>query len=293
MKYVFAHFGQEPSHLSDFFNTILSVDNKAEIFFINDYEYKNKHINSYELTNFKDLTKKSHEIEKLVYSTGVDNNPLWASSLIRIFAIQTLVNFLEIEEFIHFDTDVLIYKSYDQLKNSGLFSYDKINITYHDKENLVFGYSYFPKRELLDDLISELNNILKNYKFFQQRFTANGNGFVSEMKMLSIISNKKPSLFNFLNSLPYWGDKYLFDPAGYGQYLDGTHFKRGNYFFKRRWIGLSTQVGRELKAKRIRVKFIKKKPIVISDNTITELASLHVHSKRLKKFVPREFRKLV
>lgn len=293
MNYVFAHFGKEPSHLSDFFNTILSVDSKAKIFFINDYGYENKHINSYELKKFKDLEKKSNQIKKLVYSTGVDNNPLWASSLIRIFAIQTIVNFLEIEEFIHFDTDVLIYKSFEQLSNSGLFSNHKINITYNDKDNLVFGYSYIPKKELLDILISELNNILENYKYFQKRFTADGNGFVSEMKMLSIVSKDNTSLFNYLNSLPYWGDKFLFDPAGYGQYLDGAHVQRGNYFFKRRWIGLNTQVGKEIKSKRIRVKFTKKKPIIIYNNNITELASLHVHSKRLKKFLPKEYKKLI
>lgn len=293
MNYVFAHFGKEPSHLSDFFNTILSVDSKAKIFFINDYGYENKHINSYALKKFKDLEKKSNQIKKLVYSTGVDNNPLWASSLIRIFAIQTIVNFLEIEEFIHFDTDVLIYKSFEQLSNSGLFSDHKINITYNDKDNLVFGYSYIPKKELLDVLISELNNILENYKYFQKRFTADGNGFVSEMKMLSIVSKDNTSLFNYLNSLPYWGDKFLFDPAGYGQYLDGAHVQRGNYFFKRRWIGLNTQVGKEIKSKRIRVKFTKKKPIIIYNNNITELASLHVHSKRLKKFLPKEYKKLI
>ena len=293
MNYVFAHFGKAPSHLSDFFNTILSVDSEAEIFFINDYGYENKYVKSYQLNKFKDLENKSYEIKKLVYSTGVDNNPLWASSLIRIFAVQTIAKFLEIDEFVHFDTDVLIYKSFKQLEESGIFVNHKINITYHDKDSLIFGYSYFPKIELLDELISELNNILKNYKYFQLRFTSDGNGFVSEMKMLSVISKNNSSLFNYLNSLPYWEDKYLFDPAGYGQYLDGSHAKRGNYFFVRRWIGLNTQVGKELKSKRIKVKFIKKQPIVIFDNRTTELASLHVHSKRLKKFLPKEHKKLI
>lgn len=293
MNYVFAHFGKEPSHLSDFFNTILSVDSEAEIFFINDYGYENKYINSYQLNKFEDLENKSYEIKKLVSSTKVDNNPLWASSLIRIYAVQSVVKFLEIEEFVHFDTDVLIYKSFKHLEESGIFVNHKINITYHDKDSLIFGYSYFPKIELLNELISELNNILKNYKYFQQRFTADGEGFVSEMKMLSIVSKNKSSLFSYLNSLPYWEDKYLFDPAGYGQYLDGSHTKRGNYFFKRRWIGLNTQVGKELKSKRIKAKFIKKQPIVIFNTRVTELASLHIHSKRLKKFLPKEYRKLI
>ena len=84
--------------------------------------------------------------------------------------------------------------------------------------------------------------------------------------------------------------KTIFDPASYGQYLDGTHLKRGNYIFKRRWVSTSIEVGRELKSKRITVKFRNNKPIVIFNNKSFELANLHVHSKRLKKFLPLKYR---
>lgn len=289
MNYIFAHFGKEPSHLSYFFNTILSVDTEAKIFFINNFDYKSEKIKSFNLNQFKELEFKSSQISKLVDLSDVDDNPLWGFSLLRIYALQTLVKFLQIDKFVHFDTDVLIYESFEDIKNRNLFSEDKINITFHDKNSLVFGYSYFPNIHVLDRLIENIDEILTNYKFYQNRFTKNGDGFVSEMKMLSICKSKNPMLFNYLNSLPYWGDSAVFDPAGYGQYLDGSHLKRGNYIFKRRWVGLNTELGKELKSKRIKVRFKNNQPEVLYNKKIVKIVSLHVHSKRLNKFLPKEY----
>ena len=44
------------------------------------------------------------------------------------------------------------------------------------------------------------------------------------MKSLHIVRDKRPELFHLLNVLPN-KQKYLFDPASYGQYLYGTHKK--------------------------------------------------------------------
>ena len=109
MNYIFAHFGKEPSYLSYFFNTILSVDTEAKIFFINNFDYKNEKIKSYNLNQFKELELKSSQINKLIDLSDVDDNP-FGISLLRIYAIQTLVKFLQIDKFVHFDTDVLIYE---------------------------------------------------------------------------------------------------------------------------------------------------------------------------------------
>jgi len=293
MNYVFSHFGKEPNHLKTFFNCILSTDTEAQIFFISDYKFKSKKITTLNLKNYSELENKFEDIKVLTHSTSIDNNPLWATSFFRLYAIQKIVDHFNLENFVHFDTDIIIYEPFNELNNNGLFSNNAINITFHDKKNLVFGYSYFPHRKLLGSLIKEFEDIISNYKYYQNRFTSDGNGFVSEMKILSIISKESPDLFYFLESLPYSKNKYLFDPAGYGQYLDGTHHKRGNYLLKRRWVGLHTEVGREIKSKRIQVKFKNSKPLVVHKKNEFKLASLHVHSKRLHKFLPINYSSIV
>lgn len=293
MNYVFSHFGKEPSYLKTFFNSILSVDENAEIFFISDYELKIDKINLINLNQFESLKQKFEELKFLTNSSNIDNNPLWATSILRVYAIQKVVDYFNLKAFIHFDTDILIYESFDKLNSYNLFSKNKINITSHDDNNLVFGYSYFPQNKLIDKLVEEFDKIILNYKYFQNRLTKDGNGFISEMKMLSIVSKNNPSLFYFLDSLPYSNKEYLFDPAGYGQFLDGTHRNRGNYIFKRRWIGLHTDVGKELKSKRIKVKFKNKRPYVFYNNKKFKLASLHIHSKRLWKFLPSSYSSIV
>jgi hypothetical protein len=293
MNYLFSHLGKEPKHLSYFFNSILSVDAEANIFFINDYNYESKFINSFNLDVFPNLIEKLNFIDSIVNSTNVAKNPLWSTSILRLFALEELVTHTKIKKFLHFDTDVILYKSFNELEKSNVFSKNQINITYHDSNSLVFGYSYFPNVDLLSKLLNHINQILFNYKNYQERLTSTGDGFISEMKMLSICDKLEPNLFNYLKSLPYWNATYLFDPAGYGQYLDGSHIKRGNYYIRRRWVGLNTEVGRELKAKRIKVSFNNKQPTVVYDNVITELASLHIHSKRLRNFLPNDYKNLI
>ena len=62
----------------------------------------------------------------------------------RVFYINELINLEKIDEFIHFDLDVLIYKSFEEIKHS--FLMNKINITQLTKNFLVLGYLFIPKK---------------------------------------------------------------------------------------------------------------------------------------------------
>ena len=61
---------------------------------------------------------------------------------------------------------------------------------------------------------------------------------------------------------------------------------------KRRWVSPTEIIGSEIKSKRIKVKISDKKPFVEFDNTKIDIANLHVHSKNLKKFLPKHYKKL-
>tara|TARA_B100001559_G_C16061037_1_gene421390 strand:+ start:80 stop:559 length:480 start_codon:yes stop_codon:yes gene_type:complete len=150
--------------------------------------------------------------------------------------------------------------------------------------NLVFGYSFFPNKESVDDLVNKLDKNLLNIKTLQNIY-ARGRE-IPEMRHLGILNLMYQDMFNILPTLPYESTGLIFDPAGYGQYLNGTHLKRGNYIFKRRWISINHIVGSELKSKRIQCKF-NGNPYVIYQGEKTELANLHIHSKNISKFLPK------
>ena len=103
-------------------NSIESVDLKANIVLCSD---EDNHLPNVKNVTFEqiesELTKKVKEINYFQDET----NPLWATSLLRIFYLLDVVKFFDYDNFIHFDTDVMIYKSYDQLKD--YFDYEKFN----------------------------------------------------------------------------------------------------------------------------------------------------------------------
>ena len=149
MNYIFSYFGKQPDHLSTFFNNVLSIDPNAQIYFLSDFKFKNQIIKSHHISDFPKLLEKKVEINSLLEGSNLVTNPLWSTSLLRVHAINAIAKENNIKEFVHFDTDVLIYKSFDELQEKNLFRGEKINITPYSHNKLVFGYSFFQIRQQL------------------------------------------------------------------------------------------------------------------------------------------------
>ena len=107
------------------------------------------------------------------------------------------------------------------------------------------------------------------------------------MNFLGEIYKENTNNFNPLPTLPY-GNDYVFDPAGYGQYLDGTH-SHPKKFYSPKYMNLNDYIGREINSKRITIKFKNREPIVKWNNKTLSLVNLHVHSKRMDKFTPSAY----
>ena len=91
------------------------------------------------------------------------DNYLWKSSLYRLFYINSLIEEFSINNFIHFDLDVLIYKSFDEIKH--VFKPNKINITPGNESNIILGYCYVDEKKIFNelcDLILEILNSLNH-----------------------------------------------------------------------------------------------------------------------------------
>jgi len=292
MNYILFYHGEIPKYIEYTLNSILSSDKNAKIYFCTNQKFHGKNITNVDFNEFTFLKEKKFEIDTLLHNTALENNPLWSTSIMRIYVLKIISEELNINKFIHFDTDIILYKSFQNIQKNYNFNNTKLNITLLDYENLVFGYSYFPGLHIINNIYESFENIFNNYDFYSKKYTKKG-GFLNEMKMMNITKEKFPENFSLLPSTPYKDTTILFDPAGYGQYLDGAHVNRGNYYFKRRYISLTSEVGRELMSKRINLQFKNNYPVVIHNSKKFELCNLHIHSKRLHKFLPKNYQSFI
>tara|TARA_B100002019_G_scaffold285670_1_gene294979 strand:+ start:908 stop:1672 length:765 start_codon:yes stop_codon:yes gene_type:complete len=228
------------------------------------------------------IEKISHEflnvIKKIDYFKN-DKNKLWEKSFLRIFYIYIVAKNLKINEFVHFDSDVVLYKPFEELES--LFVSNKLNITPVNELFLNFSYSYINNLDVLEEICTDLIEIINNSKKYEEKYYKNKR--LNEMIMLNIANINKPQNFNLLDTVPEKNKKILFDPAGYGQYLGGLDKK----ILSKRSIDPDHYLGRELLKKGFEIKFKQGRPIVIDEKITFEIANLHVHKKNLKKFMPR------
>lgn len=289
MNYLLFYKGELPDYYTICINSILSVDDEAKIIFCGEKDISNSHINFLHLNDI--TSKETDEIINLEVYEGTTysekQNPLWLNSLLRIFYLRDAANELSLNEFIHFDLDVIIYKSFDEINN--IFDFEKLNITEHMEDTPIFGYSYFPKLEIIKKLCSDLENYLLNENIENKELP----NFrpLNEMELLSIIKEKNSTLFSSLPNLPYGSQKIIFDPATYGQYFGGLP-ANSNSLFRRRHISLSHTVGKEISSKRIKPIF-RGNPRVLYNTKKIDIVNLHIHSKQLSKFLPENYKNIV
>jgi hypothetical protein len=113
-----------------------------------------------------------------------------------------------------------------------------------------------------------------------------GGEMAHEMRMMSLLrteSGLAASLPTTVASARETGSAYIFDPASYGQYVDGVPAEPGVAY-----AGDHHRVGRELLSGNYRLRWDAQQriPLVASsgDGSECPLATLHIHSKRLERW---------
>lgn len=274
MNYIYFHIGKIPNYFNYSVKSILNVDSNAQIHLITDQNYINKKI---EVHNTKTLQNENIEyINNLNYFNDFNKNPLWHASLLRIFYLESLIFKFNLKENVHFDSDVVIFKSFNDIKN--LFSENKLNITPLKHNELVFGYSYLKTFTPLKKITQELIRIYSDSEKYEKIYF-NGK-ILNEMKSLFITYDKLPQMFHLLNTEPV-KNKLIFDPASYGQNLFGTH----NKFFSKGFIDETHICSKYLKNNKTRLYVLDKIPEMIYNGKKYEFVNLHMHSKKLSKVV--------
>jgi len=275
LNYILFYSGNVPKYVNFSIDSIIKAENSSDnIYFCTDQKPFRSDI---EFIHINEINSKLiSEFNKLDYFKN-EINPLWKTSLSRIFYLFEASTYLNIFNFIHFDCDVLVYKSFQELKNN--FITGKINITPLNELFLNFSYSYFDNKRHFENLCNNILKILSNSNIYEKKYYEGRR--LNEMVLMNISYINNPNEFNLLDVLPNYKTDIIFDPGSYGQYIGGTHNKR----FSKKFINEDHYVGRNIIRKDYKIQFKNKKPTVFHNGKLYNLANLHMHSKNLKNYV--------
>jgi hypothetical protein len=267
VNYYFVHFGNLPPWIFDSIESVSRADKDANIFLCTDKEIEIKNVS---VINSDSIM--SEQTEKILNKNiwNFDSNPLWRTSLNRIFFILDMMKYYSHDEFVHFDSDVILFHDFEII--SSFFNSEGFYITPCNNTELVFGYSYCNSIDILDEICKE---ILKSQedKNFLKNIT---NGWPSEMQILSGIQKLNPNIFKLLPTIPDENTEYVFDPSSYGQYLFGTHSEK-----KPGWYGTHHWIGELISQNKLDIYMNDGIPYVNQ----TKIVNLHIHSKNTNQCI--------
>ena len=276
MNYLYFYNGKIPKYVNYSLESVKYSDPEAKIFFCSDSKPSFKELTHIDL---QDLSSEHIKFIKELNYFNNNKNPLWETSLLRIYYLLSAAEFLKIKNFVHFDTDVMIYKSFKDIKNS--FVDGKLNITPLNELFLIFGYSYISSIETYKLICENMIKILEKIEIYQKKYYENKK--INEMLLLNLSYFEQPDNFNLLNITPNQNSNILFDPISYGQYISGIDKKN----ISKKTIDEDHYVGREVLRSGMKIFYRNNKPQVKYKNKTYEIANSHVHKKNLKDYVPK------
>jgi hypothetical protein len=300
---ILTHIGQMlPDYLNDFFLQLRKFNNNYEIIFLTNqincsHEiFTNYGIKTYPIENLIS-DRMQHFIQLFGYGShqSIHQNihyggsDYWCVTATRLFFIYEYAFNHNISKFFHFENDIMIYedlrKIWDIINTNNLYS-NQIAITRGTNNKIMTGFMYVDNIESLNHLLTEIVSYLETkldlYSF--------GIDHTNEMALLHIYQTKNPNKLINLPILPnnnlttdfeYY--QSVFDPATYGQYLDGTPGSQGVSIIP------DSIIGSEFTNSTIPISFEiidgSRIPFITYNDVRFKINSLHIHSKRLNLFL--------
>lgn len=270
MKYFLVHLGGEfPLYTKHCVKQIHKHDKEAEVLLcgnINPTFIDEK----YTFINSDDLDLPTFDYLKN------DPDPLWHTSVMRIFVINAFMQKTDIDGLIHFDNDVMIFGDFNKIEKN----FNKENyITPHKETEYAFGFSYLNNKEKFNEITKRIYETILLGESEVRRLTGDQ---AHEMRLLGFCCS---DLIKDLPVHPSIGniENYIFDPSSWGQHIGGTPAGHSPGFIDKEQI-----VGNILSN-------LPEKPTLLYDpsadsyhlkheNHIYKIFNLHVHSKKLDSF---------
>lgn len=286
MDIILVHLGEKfPPCLFHCIRQIRNVtENKILLTFSRAYNFSivDKDVVSIYLDGFKKSETWKNFNSGHFNSMGLD---LWKYACERFYAIETVMQELNINKLLHIENDNLIYGKPDE---AFLESYCGSNIGIVPITDTLIGAGimYIGSFNALNTLNKLMNSLLNLGK--EKLVEKYGGEMLNEMRLLKIIQNENPELLKSLPIFPTENSDYVYDCASWGQYVGGTFHSPGVSYHDDSHI-----IGREINKGNYDVKWIVKDgfkfPYVFNRRATqkTPLFNLHIHSKELDKWMSK------
>jgi len=213
----------------------------------------------------------------------------WCVAATRLFYLYKYTKNMGVDEFVHFENDIMLYENISNIvntiKSNSLYK-NSIALTRASNELIMTGFMYVPKVVFLENLLTDITSYLNDKNSLKKY----NNGMINEMTLINAYHKRNVKKISNLPTLPYgvMSENYdilnsIFDPATYGQYLDGIPKKPGVSLITDSYIGTELK-----KDNRNRVIFKEidglRVPYLTFKGELVKINSLHIHSKRLNLF---------
>jgi hypothetical protein len=272
-QYIYCHIGvKPPEHLLDSIQSIRIVDVNAKIYLITDQDFQ---LDSVHILQVENIISNQTRLVMNMKLFKKESNPLWRTSIFRIFLIRDAISYLGISYCYHFDSDVLLFMPSTKFETT-ISDFNGLYITPCNSNEYVFGFSRFGSLSKTEEICLILKKIIFN-RFIRRNY------FVSmpnEMQFLAGIAKKRPDLIKTLDIIPNNGLKFIFDPSSYGQYFGGTHSGNAPGFAQN-----THYIGKEIINGNIIPLMLENKPYAQISHINYPIVNLHIHSKKTKNFI--------
>jgi hypothetical protein len=139
-NYIYCHLGQlPPNYLLDSIKSVKNIDNNAFIFLVTDQNIQIENVHILPVNSI--ISKQTSQVMKMRLFKN-ESNPLWRTSIFRIFLIRDAIKYLGISFCYHFDSDVLMFVPSSEFE-SNISDFDGLYITPCNVNEYVFGFSRF------------------------------------------------------------------------------------------------------------------------------------------------------
>lgn len=280
MNYFLIYFGKLPEYLQYTVSAIKSSDKNSKIYMLSDDNYEQHGVINLNLEDIKDSI--TNEVLSSNYYKS-QTNPLWNTSMARIFAIKDMANYLGLtNDIVHFDADVLIYDDFNKYKNK-FDSLKGLHITQTNADELIFGFSYINDTTVYEKIchliymklfgsenIADKSNVeVKNYSF-------------NEMRILREVEVENKGYIFPITSVPTKKEDIIFDPLDIGYFLGGQDkYENVPTIDSRNYLG--EYIFKDMSNSR--VEFVDKKPFLISHGIKNKIFNIHLHNKKLINYL--------
>lgn len=214
-----------------------------------------------------------------------DRDPLWKTSFERFFYIDSFIKTNNTKNIVHFDNDVLIYKSVNKILTTLQKNIPYTGFTKHKPHELVCGFTFINNENGLTEICKKL--LLLAQKGVNNLKSLFNGDMPHEMRLLGHISETSDQI-KILPGLPFNLEfleyNCIFDPSSYGQYLGGTGDAFCNTVHPH---NVNRIIDQHIVNKEILPFFdyTTRTPYITYNNTQIPIFNLHIHSKQLKDFV--------